>query len=217
MIMSAFDALGAAAAILQFVDFGLRLGNKAIDVYNSKNGTSRDLQELGKTNEEFQARNDALIRQCRSGTSSGGQAEEALLRIAEKCKQAAQGLADLIEKIRIKGEKTAWKSFVVAVKSERKREEVRLKQQELQRWRAECHEQLLKMIGCVGHLKKGISLPMLADCGKRRFLRALPELSTPGAKPKQYWRPHLGTASSLQTRSTWCLGRYLKAHSDCPL
>ena len=147
--MSPFDALGAAAAILQFIDFGLRLGNKAIDVYSSKNGTSKDLEELGKTNEEFQARNDALISRCQSVVASGGQAEEALLRIAQECKQAAQDLAELIDKLRIKGEKTAWKSFVVAVKSERKREEVKLKQQELQRWRAECHEQLLKMLRSV--------------------------------------------------------------------
>ena len=34
--MSAFDALGTAAAILQIVELGIKLGIKATQVYNSK-------------------------------------------------------------------------------------------------------------------------------------------------------------------------------------
>lgn len=143
--MSAFDALGAAAAILQIIELAVKLGDKALRVYNSKDGTTKDLEELGETTAEFQVRNGSLIDQCQVSISKDS-SQETLLRIAVQCRTTANELAQLINGLRIKGERTAWKSFMVAVKSEHKKDEIKSKQRDLKRWRTECQEQLLKML-----------------------------------------------------------------------
>lgn len=143
--MSPFDALGAAAAILQIIELGVKLGDGAIKVYNSKEGTSRELEELGKTTAVFEARNEEVVARCKSA-GSGTASDNALLNIALQCRQTATTLVQLVDELKIKGDRTAWKAVKLVVKSEFKKDEIKGKQRELKQWRTECNEQILKML-----------------------------------------------------------------------
>jgi hypothetical protein len=48
--MSVFDVLGAAATILQFVEYGIKFGNKVIAIHKNRS----DLAELHQLTREFQ-------------------------------------------------------------------------------------------------------------------------------------------------------------------
>jgi len=85
------------------------------------------------------------VNQCQL-TTAHTSADETLLLLALECRRMAAELAQLIEGLRIKGQKTTWKTFVTAVKSEHKKDETKARQKNPKRLRTECHEQVLKMM-----------------------------------------------------------------------
>ena len=139
--MSVFDALGAAATILQFVEYGIKFGNKVLDVYKSRS----ELAELDQAIRDYQQQNEAfkdnLHLHLRSPDPNSGEA--LLIKIAEDCHQTATELADLLAGFNVKdGDKKWIKALKITAKGELKKKEIQEKQSKLEDLRQQCHKQL---------------------------------------------------------------------------
>ncbi|GAB7332608.1 hypothetical protein MBLNU13_g04376t1 [Cladosporium sp. NU13] len=116
--MSVFDALGAAATILQFIEYGIKFGNKVVVAYKNRKN----------------------LRLRSSDRSSG---EVILIKIAEDCHQTATDLVDLLGGFILKDEdKSRFNALTIVAEGEWKKKDIQAKQTELEVLRQQCHEQL---------------------------------------------------------------------------
>ena len=137
--MSVFDALGAAATILQFVEYGIKFGNKVLDVYKSRS----ELAELCQATRDYQQQNEAFKENLRQRSPSPSSGEALLMKIAENCHQTATELADLLAGFNMKdGDKKWIKALKITAKGELKKKEIQEKQSKLEDLRQQCHKQL---------------------------------------------------------------------------
>lgn len=141
--MSVFDVLGATATIIQFIDYGIKFGGKAIAIYNG----GGQFSDLNQTTKDFQQTNETFKAILQLRSTGPGSGEAALLKLADECQQTAEELTQLISQISMKqGEKGKWKAFKSTTKTEYRKDEVLAKQQKLESLRRRCHEQLIIMI-----------------------------------------------------------------------
>ncbi|KAI1357391.1 hypothetical protein F5Y08DRAFT_346770 [Xylaria arbuscula] len=106
--MDPLTALGVAANVVQFVDFASKLIGKSKEVYNSASGASEDT-----TTREIIARDIARIG--KSIVAPQG-CSETLKELIGESDRISQELLTALGKLRIKGHKTKWKTFVVAIR-----------------------------------------------------------------------------------------------------
>lgn len=115
--MASLEALGLASNIVQFIDFTSKLVMNARTLYKSAHQTSTGglvLQNIA----------DDLTRLSNSVTVSNRPEEEGLKQLAQSAKEFANDLLSLLDDMKIKGRKTKWKSFIVAIKEVRNQEAV---------------------------------------------------------------------------------------------
>lgn len=137
--MSVFDALGAAATILQFVEYGIKFGNKVLDVYKSRS----ELAELGQAIRDYHQQNEAFRDNLHLRSPDPNSGEALLIKIAEDCHQTATELADLLTGFNVKdGDKKWIKALKITAKGELKKKEIQEKQSKLEDLRQQCHKQL---------------------------------------------------------------------------
>jgi hypothetical protein len=133
--MSVFDALGAAATILQFVEYGIKFGNRVVAVYKNCSG----LAELHQMTLEFQ--------QTIKASSHSDPGELLLIEIAGDCHRAATDLADLLDRLILKeNNRSKRRALKATLMGEWKKEEILTKQHELKVLRQRCHEQLIIVV-----------------------------------------------------------------------
>ena len=141
--MSVFDALGAAAAIAQFIGYGIKLSNKAIAIYNGRHQSSDLLSSTQSFAEQNQKFMDGL-RLTSSGPASG---EDQLIQIAKQCQHTADELIQIIKQTMAEaGQKSKRGALRSAIKTSSKEKDVLAKREELERLRVHCHEQLTVMM-----------------------------------------------------------------------
>lgn len=141
--MSVFDALGAVAAIAQFIEIGIKLTNKTIEIYNGQHQFS----ELLSLTQNFERENQEFMRNLRLQSTESGSAEELLLQTAKRCQQSANELIQLINQISMKqGEKQKRKAFRSAIKTKWREKDVLTKREELEQHRFHLHGQLIMIM-----------------------------------------------------------------------
>jgi acyl-CoA reductase-like NAD-dependent aldehyde dehydrogenase len=141
--MSVFDVLGATATIIQFIEYGIKFGGKAIAVYNG----GSQFADLNQTTKDFQQTNEAFKANLQLRSTGPDSGEEVLLKIAEECRQTAEELTQLIGRLSMKqGERSRWKALKSTIIIEYKKKGVSTLQGKLELRRQRCHEQLTIMI-----------------------------------------------------------------------
>jgi hypothetical protein len=149
--MSVFDALGAAATIIQFVEYSIKFGNKVVAVYKNRS----DLAELYQLTSDFQRANKKFKESLLLRSSNPNSGETLLIKIAEDSHRTATSLVDLLDGLTLKEDDRSKRSaFKIAVKGERKKKEILAKQRELEALRQRCHEQLSVIVWQVQLLPK---------------------------------------------------------------
>lgn len=137
--MSVFDALGAAAAIIQFIECGIDLSNKTIAIYKGRHQFS----DLLSMTQSFEKENQRFIEDLHLKSKSPDSGEELLIQTAKQCQQTADELTRLISQMSLRqGEKGKIKSLRSAIKTKYGEKDVLDKRDELERLRKSCHEQL---------------------------------------------------------------------------
>ncbi len=118
-MMDPVAAIGLAGTIVQFVDFSWKLLSETRDLYDSSTGVSADNDVLEKISKDLTNLNDAL-----TAPSTAGAIPDRLRNLACQCKGAAEELFEVLDKIKIKGSRRKWKSFMQALRSVWKKEQI---------------------------------------------------------------------------------------------
>jgi hypothetical protein len=106
--MSGLEAIGAAAAILQFVDFGSKLLVTGYDVYNSQTGATVQTIQVQKVCEELEALSVHLSQPPATNTPLSNR-EQALWRLADQAHDLAWHLNLLLNDLKMR--KTSFRSW----------------------------------------------------------------------------------------------------------
>ncbi|KAF9776453.1 hypothetical protein IL306_005357 [Fusarium sp. DS 682] len=104
--MDPLSALGIAAAVVQFVDFGQRLLSETWHVYRSAAGQDLELHELSTISRDLtqiaQAVRTALDQQQQGGSSGTSQHVDAmLLRVCRECDAIAEQIEGILPQINV--------------------------------------------------------------------------------------------------------------------
>ena len=105
--METFVALGLASNIVQFVDFSWKLFAEARMIHRSTAGASASTRTLVAIGDDVARLSEAI---------TVSQYDKKLAAMAEECSVIADELAAAVGKLKSKGDKTAWKSFTMALR-----------------------------------------------------------------------------------------------------
>jgi hypothetical protein len=95
--MDPVSALGVAAAVVQFADFGYRFITNAIELYKSPSGEKAEYIELSNVSQDLSRLADAI------GAKLGknkGPAEEIFCRLHDECLSTNEELQSKLAKVR---------------------------------------------------------------------------------------------------------------------
>ncbi|KAI1312022.1 hypothetical protein F5Y03DRAFT_262244 [Xylaria venustula] len=110
--MASLEALGLASNIIQVIDFVSKLITNARTLYKSAHRSSPHslvLQDVANN----------LIRLSELITVSNGPGDEGLKKLAQSAKEVSNDILIILDDLKIRGKKTKWKSFLLAVKEVR--------------------------------------------------------------------------------------------------
>jgi hypothetical protein len=115
--MDPLTALSVCSGILQIVDFSCKILSKGNELRASFSGSLPENEVLEKVVTHLQGLVDQLRRPGQNGGAS-------LKGMVELCLNTTGELLEVLEKLRVHGSKTRWKSFRAAVKSVWRKEKV---------------------------------------------------------------------------------------------
>ncbi|KAK7959131.1 uncharacterized protein PG986_003985 [Apiospora aurea] len=112
--MEALEAIGLASNLLQFIELGFKLAEKARDIHQSSFGsTEEDASHLRITTSL-----EASFGRLTTSTSKSHNAQEVAIHgTASECADVARQLSQLLEKTRVKGPRTKTKVFKATIRS----------------------------------------------------------------------------------------------------
>lgn len=119
MVLDPISALGAAAAILQFLDFSMKLVSKASEIKKSADGVTVEHSHILTAADVIATQCHTLETVARGRKSSPDPlpGEETLAALCEQTLLAAQTLQQALEGLRTTGTRSTFKSFRAAIKS----------------------------------------------------------------------------------------------------
>lgn len=115
--MASLEALGLASNIIQLIGFVGKLVTSAKVLYESSRYASAGSLVLQDVANDLTRLSSAVL-------SPDGQANEGLKQLSQSAKDIAESLLTLLDDMRVKGRKTKWKSFKLAIKEVRNEETV---------------------------------------------------------------------------------------------
>jgi hypothetical protein len=141
--MEATAALGVAANVLQFLDFGQKLYSTSLEIHRAANGATNANAESETLLRDFIATIDTLTRDLKQYrltlTVISPQVAQAgsLQDVVEKCRALANDLLGRFQKLRPEGKRSRWKSWVKGVECMWRGRELQDLQSRLARYRSE--------------------------------------------------------------------------------
>ncbi|QYS92888.1 NACHT domain-containing protein [Trichoderma simmonsii] len=97
--MDPVNAVGIAAAVVQFADFGFRLINSAYELYNSPSGQRSEYIELSAVSQDLSSLADAIRAKLDENQGSVG---EVFTRLHRQCKSTNDELQSILSKLKVK-------------------------------------------------------------------------------------------------------------------
>ena len=133
--MDPFTALGASAAIVQFVEFGGNLLSDSYEIYKSASGASADNTALEDMAKHLSILSDKLDISSRTSLPGLSKEEQALAQLAGKCRAIANELLSILQQLKTSGTShRKWKSFRQALKTVRKQGDIDSLQKRLDKY-----------------------------------------------------------------------------------
>jgi hypothetical protein len=142
--MDPITALGLAANIIDFISFSWGIINGTAEIYRSANGALTENDRIGTVIGDLNRITEDLIK----GKSIQGQttAERAIKELAEDCKDDSDALLKLLEKLKVQGRRTVWKSVKAKFKSLMSADEMDALKKRLQEYRSEITTNLVLIL-----------------------------------------------------------------------
>ncbi|EPS38220.1 hypothetical protein H072_8069 [Dactylellina haptotyla CBS 200.50] len=162
MAVDPLAALGAAAAVLQFLDFTTKLISKGRELYKSADGVLTDHAEQVALYSRLSKLNKALGESINTSAAQKqlSLAEQALLEVSSECMQFADDLAQAIDKLRVTGNRRKWNSFRQALKSVWMKDEIDKRMVTLDRLRQQV---IIHLLICMNEKPANIPVNAVTD------------------------------------------------------
>jgi hypothetical protein len=131
--MDPLTALGVAASIIQFVDFGSSLVSGSVERYRSATGASASNDELESLTEDLRNMSTELeVAPHASHTGQLSKNEVTLSKLSSKCHDVADELLAMLDDLRVRGKHKALGSLMQAIRSMGKEKKIRELRKRLQ-------------------------------------------------------------------------------------
>jgi len=127
--MEALAAVGLASSVVQFVDFATKIISKGYQYQRSVDGVLDENVELQAIADCLDQLSKGLVTSKEKTSPSSrrkknSKENEALKAIAMECQKIANDLSTAVDRLKMSGKRTKWKSFRQALKSQWKKEEI---------------------------------------------------------------------------------------------
>ena len=142
MVLDPLTALGLAANVVQFLDYGSKILSKAFELY--KEGSSAEHDHLNEITQSLKNMTLSFLSNLPSGRPTDHQ--KGLADLATSCTRDAQELLDLIGELRVTGKHRVLKSIEKATRSNLQRDKIKALEKRLQNYRSELALQLIGML-----------------------------------------------------------------------
>ena len=139
--MDPVAALGLAGNIVQFVDFSCKVIQDTKSLYKSSTGASAENDVLEVICSDLVDLDNAL-----TAPSAPGAIPDSMRNLASMCKEVAAELLGTLDKIRTREPRRKWKSFVQALRSVWKKEQIEELVKRMERLRSETQYRLQLML-----------------------------------------------------------------------
>jgi hypothetical protein len=110
MVLEGLAAVGAAAAVVQFVGYGYKVVSKGNELYHSTNGTLEDNAFLELIIKDFKVLLDRINQSTKPASQNIQDFRDEGLKLARE-------MLDGLEKLKVKGPPGKWKSLRKALKA----------------------------------------------------------------------------------------------------
>ena len=140
-MLDPITSIGLAGNIVQFVDFSWGLLRETKDLYNSSEGTTADIDVLESISNDIIDLDDTL-----TAPSAAGAIPQQMRDLASQCKEIAQELLLILDKVKAKEPRKKWRSFVAALRSVWKKEQIENLVKRLERLRDQMQTRLQWML-----------------------------------------------------------------------
>ena len=137
MMSDPLTALGLAANIVQFVDFSYKLVCESKAIYDSSTGSSADNVII-----ETVATDLNLLTSKLTARYATGAIPDPIGSLASQCRDIARELLGVLDKIKLKGPRKRWKSFVQALRSIWNKDEIEGLVRRIESLRSQIHIRL---------------------------------------------------------------------------
>jgi cysteinyl-tRNA synthetase len=144
--MDPFAALGAAAAIAQFIQQSISLVKGARQIYQSAFGETK----LGSVIRELKNLSECMV--SKKPRHEQSDAEKSLGNVASECQILSEKILGLLEKMKVKDPKSIRQSAVAALKSAWNDKEKKELVEQADKCRDMMHTQLTVILGLVNSL-----------------------------------------------------------------
>ncbi|PNP58257.1 hypothetical protein THARTR1_01772 [Trichoderma harzianum] len=98
--MDPVNAVGIAAAVVQFADFGFRLIYSAYELYKSPSGQRSEYIDLSVVSQDLVRLANAIRAKLDESQGPGG---EVFIRLYRECKSTNSELQSILKKLRVRG------------------------------------------------------------------------------------------------------------------
>ena len=139
--MDPVAALGLAGNIVQFVDFSYKVLQDTKSLYGSSTGASAENDIIETICNDLINLNNAL-----TAPSEPGAIPDSMRTLASNCKDVAAELLQLLDKVKVHGPNRKWRSFVQALRSVWKKEQIEELVRRMERLRNETQFHLQIML-----------------------------------------------------------------------
>jgi cysteinyl-tRNA synthetase len=148
--MDPFAALGAAAAIAQFIQQSISLVKSARQIYQSAFGETAENEQLGSVIRELKNLSGRMV--SKKPRHEQSDAEKSLGNVASECQILSEKILGLLEKMKVKDPKSIRQSAVAALKSAWNDKEKKELVEQADKCRDMMHTQLTLILGLVNPL-----------------------------------------------------------------
>jgi len=133
--MDSVTALGLEASVINFISFSWGIIDGAAEIYRLANGVLTENDRVRTVIGDL----NRIVEDLSEGKSIQSQtkAEQAIKDLAEDCKEDSDALLKLLDKLKVEGRRTAWKSVKTKFKSLMSADEVDALKERLQEYRSE--------------------------------------------------------------------------------
>ena len=148
MVLDPLTAVGLAANLLQFIDFGCQILSKSRRLHKSPSGYLIEHQELKVASERLDDLQHGIDRSLRdvSAQVNPTPAEEALGKVTKRCQVVAERLKAGLQEFAVEQGQSRWKSLRQAFKAIWGKEEVDAMWKQLQEQREQLTMHLLVVV-----------------------------------------------------------------------